>query len=127
MKGLGWSETRHIVFGMSGRREKRSEVDREEFGVARNEAYGLMCQARKKVMTIVQGGGGQGGGYPPPPSPNFRLQYKGVPKSPLLSLFCNSVYWLKPHSNVNSRPPNLAVLPPPVVYEHTEESDEVML
>ena len=68
-----------------------------------------------------QGGAG-GGGRPPnlsiggasPPPPNFRLQYKGVPKSPLLSLFCNSVYWLKPHNNVNSRPPNLEVLPPPL-------------
>ena len=35
------------------REGERSEVDREEFDVARNEAYGLMCQARKKVMTIV--------------------------------------------------------------------------
>ena len=51
--------------------------------------------------------GGGGGG-------NFGIQYKGVPKSPLLSLFCNSVYWLKPHNNVNSRPPNLAVLPSPL-------------
>ena len=35
--------------------------------------------------------------------------------SALLSLFCNSVCWLKPHNNVNSRPPYLAVLlhPPP--------------
>ena len=67
--------------------------------------------------------GGQGGGRPPPPNlsigggiappPQLGLQYKGVPKSPLLSLFCNSVYWLKPHNNVNSRPPKLAVLPPP--------------
>ena len=66
--------------------------------------------------------GGQGGGRPPQlehwggiAPPNFGLQYKGVPKSPLLSLFCNSVYWLKPHNNVNSRPPNLAVLPPPLL------------
>ena len=77
-------------------------------------------------LTMVQGGlhrGGQGGGGCPPnlsiggasPPPNFRLQYKGVPKSPLLSLFCNSVYWLKPHNNVNSRPPNLAILPPPLM------------
>ena len=74
---------------------------------------------------MSQGGlhrGGRGGGRPPQPEhwggmhrpPNFRLQYKGVPKSPLLSLFCNTVYWLKPHNNVNSRPPNLAVLPPPL-------------
>ena len=77
--------------------------------------------------SILRGGstGGAGGaaappppqlehwGASPPPPPNFRLQYIGVPKSPLVSLFCNSVYWLKPHNNVNSRPPNLAVLPPP--------------
>ena len=74
-------------------------------------------------MHVYTGGAPQGGqgGRPPPQlehwggiaPPNFGLQYKGVPKSPLLSLFCNSVYWLKPHNNVNSRPPNLAVLPPP--------------
>ena len=70
-------------------------------------------------LLLYRGGGGgglhrgAGGRLPPPPPPNFRLQYKGVPKSPLLSLFCNSVYWLKPHNNVNSRPPKLAVLPPP--------------
>ena len=76
------------------------------------------------VTSYVSGGAPQGGqgGRPPPQlehwggiaPPNFRLQYKGVPKSPLLSLFCNSVYWLKPHNNVNSRPPNLAILPPPL-------------
>ena len=77
-----------------------------------------------KADTPRQGGlhrGGGQGGRPPPQlehwggiaPPNFRLQYKGVTKSPLLSLFCNSVYWLKPHNNVNSWPPNLAVLPPP--------------
>ena len=67
-------------------------------------------------------GGAGGAAAPPPPqpehwggiAPNFRLQYKEVPKSPLLSLFCNSVYWLKPHNNVNSRPPNLEVLPLPL-------------
>ena len=65
--------------------------------------------------------GGRGAAAPPnlsiggaSPPPNFRLQYTRVPKSPLLSLFCNSVYWCKPHNNVNSRPPNLAVLPPPL-------------
>ena len=66
--------------------------------------------------------GGQGGRSPPqlehwggiaPPTLGYNT--KGcMPKSPLLSLFCNSVYWLKPHNNVNSRPPNLAVLPPPL-------------
>ena len=67
------------------------------------------------VGVISTGGGGlHRGGIAPPPPPNFGLQYKGVPKSPLLSLFCNSVFWLKPHNNVNSRPPNLAVLPPPL-------------
>ena len=87
---------------------------------------GAPCRA------LRQGGlhrGGRGGGRPPPPPnlsiggalppPNFGLQYKGVPKSPLLSLFCNSVYWLKPHNNVNSRPPNLAVLPPPLYGTHS--------
>ena len=52
------------------------------------------------------GGGGGGGG-------NFRLQYTGVPRSPLSYLFCNSVYWLEPYNNLNSRPPNLVLLPPP--------------
>ena len=77
-----------------------------------------------RVCLYAGGGlhrGGRGGGRPPNLSiggaspPNFRLQYKEVPKSPLLSIFCNSVYWLKPHNNVNSRPPNLEVLPPPLV------------
>ena len=76
-----------------------------------------------KLMSIYsgtslhQGGLHRGGSHPP----NFRLQYTGVPKSPLLSLFCNSVYWLKPHNNVNSRPPNLALLPPPlyIYYVHS--------
>ena len=76
-------------------------------------------------LTLTGGApkGGQGGRPPPQPEhwggiapPNFRLQYKEVPKSPLLSLFCNSVYWLKPHNNVNSRPPNLEVLPPPLTH-----------
>ena len=65
--------------------------------------------------------GGQGGRPPPQPehwggiAPPPTLGYNTeVPKSPLLSLFCNSVYWLKPHNNVNSRPPNLEVLPPPL-------------
>ena len=41
---------------------------------------------------------------PPPPSLH-----------PCSTLFCNSVYWLKPHNNLISRPPNLALLllPPP--------------
>ena len=68
--------------------------------------------------------GGQGGRPPPqlehwggiaPPQLWATIQ-RGAYKSPLLSLFCNSVYWLKPHNNVNSRPPNLAVLPPPLPY-----------
>ena len=92
----------------------------------------MVCIKKKQVvpppstLTLWQGGlhrGGRGAGRPPPPPnlsiggaspPNFRLQYKEVPKSPLVSLFCNSVYWLKPHNNVNSRPPNLEVLPPPL-------------
>ena len=68
--------------------------------------------------TYTQRGAPQGGqGAAAPPPPNFGLQYKGVPKSPLFSLFCNSVYcsWLQPHNNVNFRPPNLAVLPPPLL------------
>ena len=85
-----------------------------------------MTQYFGHFLTLLQGGlhrGGRGGGRPPNLSiggdrpPNFGLQYKGAPKSPLLSLFCNSVYWLKPH-NVNSRPPNLAVLPPPLSYSN---------
>ena len=35
-----------------------------------------------QVGGLHRGGGGRGG--------RPRLQYKGVPKSPLLSLFCNS-------------------------------------
>ena len=72
--------------------------------------------ARSNSLFLLTGGGGGstgGGAGGAPPPPNFRLQYTGVPKSPLLSLFCKSVFWLKPHNNVNSRPPNLAVLPPP--------------
>ena len=38
------------------------------------------------VHNILRSGGQ--GGLPP----NFRLKYTGVPKSPLLSLFCNSAY-----------------------------------
>ena len=78
------------------------------------------------VVSLCIHRGGRGGRPPPPPTwalgghppPNFGLQYKGVPKSPLLSLFCNSIYWLKPHNNVYSRPPNLAVLPPPLIHSH---------
>ena len=47
MKGLVWSGTKHIM--LACREGERSEVDRAEFGVARNEAYGLMCQAIKVV------------------------------------------------------------------------------
>ena len=60
------------------------------------------CMVMNLLDPLLPQGGGGGGGHPP----NFGLQYKGVSKSPLLSLFCNSVFW------VNSRPPNLAVLPP---------------
>ena len=89
---------------------------RQSEGVGCNCAGGAPQGAAVRLPNLSIGGGGGGGGAslpPPPPPPNFRLQYKGVLKSPLLSLFCNRVYWLKPHNNVNSRPPNLAVLPPP--------------
>ena len=81
----------------------------------------------KERSNTMPGGapqGGQGGGRPPnlsiggaspPPTLGYNTNL-GVPKSPLLSLFCNSVHWLKPHNNVNSRPPNLAVLPPPCMH-----------
>ena len=67
------------------------------------ESFWCNLRLDARLETIKSGGGGapqggRGGGR----LPNFRLQYKGVPKSPLLSLFCNSVYWLKPHNNVNS-------------------------
>ena len=87
--------------------------------------FGSNYFSRNQVLyNGTQGGlhrGGRGGGRPPnlsiggasPPQLWATIQ-RGAYKSPLLSLFCNSVYWLKPHNNVNSRPPNLAVLPPPL-------------
>ena len=69
------------------------------------------CGVSKYVcekVTYREGSTGGAGGTPPPPPPNVRPQYKGVPKSPLLSLFCNSVYWS--HIIMSILDP---VLPPP--------------
>ena len=44
-----------------------------------------------KNRGLHRGGRGRGGGGGEGLPPNFGLQYKGVPKSPLLSLFCNGV------------------------------------
>ena len=92
--------------------------------------YHILYSIRSGYIIIIvlscTGGAPQGGagGAAAPPNlsiggaspPQLWATIQRVPKSPLLSLFCNSVYWLKPHNNVNSRPPNLAVLPPPLMH-----------